>query len=156
MLVRSTACINVMVKLFSLFKKQTALGTDTHRTAAPPHAMRTTQTDWSRLRRQQRREDQVLSGSTYAWLKTLPYAVRPIELCSRYPRVGNRLALCWSDPAQTERLFDDLLLDRRGKRKGFPSSVAEELVHLCRFHDRHRGVEDQSTDWDFRSPISDR
>jgi len=34
--------------------------------------------------------------------------------------------------------------------------VAEELVYLRRFHDRHRDVEDQSTDWDFRSPISDR
>jgi len=145
-----------MVKLFSLFKKHSASGADTHRAPSPPHATRTTQTDWSRARRQQRREDQVLAGSTYAWLKTLPYAVRPVELCSRYPRLGNRLALCWNDPAQTERLLDDLLLDRRGNRKGFPPSVAEELVHLRRFHDRHRGVEDQSTDWDFRSPESDR
>ena len=145
-----------MVKLFSLFKKKQQIASRTDAAPAPPHAMRTTQIDWSRTRRQQRREDHVLSGSTYAWLKTLPYAVRPVELCSRYPRVGNRLALCWSDPAQTERLFDDLLLDRRGKRKGFPPSVAEELVYLRRFHDRHRDVEDQSTDWDFRSPISDR
>ena len=144
-----------MVKLFSIFKKQTALGTDTHRTQALPHAMPTTQTEWSRLRRQHRREDHVLSALTYAWLKTLPYAVRPVELCSRYPRLGNRLALCWSDRSQAERLFDDLLLDRRGKRKGFPPSVAEELVHLRRFHDCDRGAQDQSTDWDFRSPVSD-
>jgi len=145
-----------MIKLFSPFKKQTAPGTDTRHVPAPPQATPATQADWSRTRRQQRREDQVLSGSTYAWLKTLPYAVRPVELCSRYPRVGNRLALCWGDPAQTERLFDDLLVDRRGNRKGFPPSVAEELLCLRRFHGHHRGVEDQSTDWDFRSPVSDR
>jgi hypothetical protein len=154
MLARSTACIEAMVKLFSLFRKQTALGTNTQRTPASLPAMPTTQTDWSRLRRQQRREDHVLSALTYAWLKTLPYAVRPVDLCLRYPRLGNRLALCWSDRSQTERLFDELLLDRRGKRKGFPPSVAEELVDLRRFNDCHRGVQDQPTDWDFRSPAS--
>ena len=124
--------------------------------SSSPPAVGTTQIDWSRKRRQQRREDHVLAGSTYAWLKTLPYAVRPVELCLRYPRVGNRLALCWSDPAQTERLLDDLMIDRRGNRKGFPPSVAEELVYLRRFHDRGRGAEDQSTDWIFRLPESDR
>jgi hypothetical protein len=145
------------IKLFNLFKKRAASGSATHRAPAPAPAKPTTQVDWSRVRKPKRREDQVLAGSTYAWLKTLPYAVRPVELCSRYPRVGNRLAACWSDPVQTERLFDELMLDRRGKRKGFPPPVAEELLHLRRFRDCHRGgVEDRSTDWDFRSPESDR
>jgi hypothetical protein len=141
-----------MVKLFSLFKKQTASGAVTHRAPGPPRSTGTAQPDWKRVRRQQRREDQVLLASTYAWLKTLPYDVRPVELCSRYPRVGNRLALCWRDGAQTERLFDELLLDRRGTRKGFPPPVAEELLRLRRFHGYQRGAEDQSTDWDFRPP----
>jgi len=144
-----------MVKLFNPFKKQTASANGAERTRQPRHTTPTTQPDWSRVRTPQRREDQVLSGSTYAWLKTLPYAVRPVELCSRYPRVGNRLALCWSDAMQTERLFDELLTDRRGKRKGFPPPVAQELLRLRRFHDYHRGVDDESTDWDFRSPVSD-
>jgi hypothetical protein len=145
-----------MIKLIDLFKKQTASQSTTHRECRSRHATSTAQPDWSRVRAPQRREDQVLLGLTYAWLKTLPHGVRPLELCSRYPRVGHRLAHCWIDPVQTERLFDELLVDRRGKRKGFPPLVAQELLQLRRFHDYHRGAEDQSTDWDFRSPVSDR
>ena len=145
-----------MVKLFGLFQRRTNLGTKTHQAPAPPHALPTTKPEWSQARRKQRREDQVLSGSTYAWLKTPPYAVRPIELCSCYPRVGNQLTRLWSDVTQTERLLDELLVDRRGNRKGFPPSVAEELVHLRRFRDRRRSIEDPSTDWGFRPPSPER
>jgi hypothetical protein len=144
-----------MIKLIDLFKKQTASQSTTQGERQSRHPTPTAQPDWSRVRAPQHREDQVLLGPTYAWLKTLPYGVRPVELCSRYPRVGNQLANCWSDPTRTERLFNELLIDRRGKRKGFPPLVAQELLRLRRFHDYHRDAEDQSTDWDFRSPTPD-
>ena len=51
-------------------------------------------------------------------------------LLERYPHVANRLALCWADKALANRLFEDLLVDKRGGRKGFPSTVRAELLQL--------------------------
>ena len=62
--------------------------------------------------------------------------MRPLELCNVYPRIANRLARCWGDVAQTHEVFNDLLVDRRGGRKGFPSPIASELLRLQAFHER--------------------
>lgn len=70
-----------------------------------------------------------------------------------YPRVVNRLALCWNDAALTDRLLDDLLIGRRGKRKGFPGPVAEELLRLRRFHDLHREIEAEEAVREHRSLV---
>lgn len=59
--------------------------------------------------------------------------LRPHRLCQLYPRVANRLALCWPDWALTERLFEDLMIDKREGRQGFPREVAAELMRLRRF-----------------------
>jgi hypothetical protein len=112
--------------------------------------------DWSRLREPQRPMDSMLSAMAHDWLGSLPGPIRPAELCAAYPRVANRLALCWNDPSLTERLLDDLLIGRRGKRKGFPRPVAEELLRLRRFHDHHRGVDAEQSVWDRLLAVSDR
>lgn len=77
-----------------------------------------------------RAADECLSPICHAWVKALPQAIRPYELCLQFPRVANRLALCWPDPALAQRLCDDLLVDRRGGRRGFPWPVRKELVAL--------------------------
>lgn len=76
--------------------------------------------------------DRALSSLAQAWRDRLPPDRRPLQLCERYPRVANRLALCWGDPVLTEMLFKDLLNDRRGMRlrKGFPPPVLGELLTL--------------------------
>ncbi len=113
--------------------------------------------DWTRLRGPLRAVDCVLSNIACDWLETLPSPLRPAELCVAYPRVVNRLGLCWNDPVLTERLLDDLLIGRRGKRKGFPKPIVEELLRLRRFHDHYRGLEDQETVWEYRMlAVSDR
>lgn len=71
-----------------------------------------------------------LSSVARVWLTSLPAGLRPAQLCARYPRVANRLALCWPDRGLALRLFDDLLVDRRGGRRGFPAEVKAELVAL--------------------------
>ena len=126
--------------------------------AAPPRAEpHSKELDWVRVRAPQRSTDSILSVIARDWLETLPGPIRPAELCSAYPRVANRLALCWNDPALTDRLLDDLLIGRRGKRKGFPRPVAEELLRLRRFHDHCRGVDAQETVWEYRTlAVSDR
>ena len=71
-----------------------------------------------------------LSSETTAWLAELPEGVRPKQLALRYPRLANRLCETWGTPAKCEHLLDDLMIDRRGGRKGFPLPVANELASL--------------------------
>jgi hypothetical protein len=96
-----------------------------------------TQYEWRAFRSPQRSFDKVLSRQAMAWLNAFPAPLRPSHLCARYPRVANRLALCWCDPVLTERLFEDFLIDKRGTRQGFPAPVASELRRLHAHHARH-------------------
>ncbi|MEO6660932.1 MAG: hypothetical protein ABIN44_11605 [Burkholderiaceae bacterium] len=88
--------------------------------------------DWVAERYPLGERDKSLSPVARSWFRALPVPLRPNDLCSHYPRVANRLALCWPDRALTECLFNDLLLDKRGGRKGFPSEIAAELLRLRR------------------------
>jgi len=75
--------------------------------------------------------DRVLSKLAKEWCERLSPHVQTRALCERYPRIANRIALCWRDPALTLALLDQLLRDRRGGRKGFPAAVQAELVALA-------------------------
>jgi len=110
-----------------------------------------TDLDDSRSRAPLREADLVLSSVAEKWLMSLPQPLRPAALCATYPRVVNRLALCWADGVLTDRLLEDLLIGRRGKRKGFPAPLAEELMRLRRFHDHYREVEHTPSVWEFRT-----
>jgi hypothetical protein len=92
------------------------------------------QTDWTKVRSPARPTDQKLTEQAAGWAVTLPPRMRPIELLRQYPRVANRVALCWKDRLLMSALFDDLLMDKRGGRKGFPPEVAAELKRLHQFH----------------------
>jgi hypothetical protein len=73
---------------------------------------------------------EVLEPATQAWLDNLPFAVRPITLAQKFPRIANRFAQLWKRPRQCDVYFESLLVDERGGRQGFPQSVALELVTL--------------------------
>ena len=53
-----------------------------------------------------------------------------MDCALRYARLANRLAKAWKEPQKCERLLDDLMMNRRGGRKGFPLQVANELASL--------------------------
>jgi hypothetical protein len=74
--------------------------------------------------------DLSLSSLAQSWSAKLPAAQRPHELCNAYPRIANRLALCWGDPVLTANVFRELMTDRRRGRKGFPPAVRQELLAL--------------------------
>lgn len=74
-----------------------------------------------------------LLPTTLAWLAKLPELVRPDNLLEYYPRLVNRLAASWCDPASLALVFNDLLVDRRGGRQGFPPSVQADLTALWRY-----------------------
>jgi hypothetical protein len=74
--------------------------------------------------------DRTLSRLVPRWLEMLPPESRPDYLCVHFPRIANRLALCWLDPALTVQLLDDFLRDKRGARRGFPPHALAELKSL--------------------------
>jgi hypothetical protein len=73
-----------------------------------------------------------LSFVAVDWAQKLSPADRPSNLCALYPRVANRLALCWPDAVLTRHFLESLLVDKRGTRQGFPAPVAAELIRLHR------------------------
>ena len=65
--------------------------------------------------------------NTQKWLDTLPRRVQPHALCSSYPRIANLIAAMWADTEALRAYFDELLVDRRRGRKGFPLDVFDDL-----------------------------
>ncbi len=51
-------------------------------------------------------------------------------LASRFPHVVNRLSAQWNAPMAVVDALDDLLVDRRGNRRGFPADALAEVLTL--------------------------
>ena len=103
--------------------------------AAPglPSASGTQAEDWT-----QRRKDEPANGllkPTFAWASTLPVEAQPRSLMYKFPRIANLLAAMWPDPNSLRRYIDDLLVDKRGNRQGFPVDVLKELFELRAYYD---------------------
>jgi len=86
--------------------------------------------DWDGLRRPPSADAQKLLPAAVMWLAQLPPEARPMELCRNYPRIGNQLAALWNAPGLLSAYLDDLLIDKRGGRQGFPGGIALELSQL--------------------------
>jgi hypothetical protein len=74
---------------------------------------------------------------TFRWMARLPSDVRPHLLLREFPRIANALALEWRDPELFRTRLYDLLVDKRGNRRGFPVGVQAELLALRAFFDAH-------------------
>jgi hypothetical protein len=75
-----------------------------------------------------------LQEYTTTWIESLPASLRPVALAREFPRIANTLAVIWKRPARADEYFQQLLLDHRGGRKGFPPAVAMELSKLATHH----------------------
>jgi hypothetical protein len=71
-----------------------------------------------------------LLPNTQKWLDALPPRVQPHALRRFYPRVANLIAAMWTDTEALSAYFDELLIDRRRGRKGFPRDVLNDLCVL--------------------------
>lgn len=71
-----------------------------------------------------------LPPETVRWIVSLPAAARPLHLFLHYPKLGNRLALLWDNTADAQNFFNELLMDMRGGRQGFPQEVFDDLMRL--------------------------
>jgi len=106
-----------------------AVGAGQRPLVAPP----STTEDWTR-----RRASEPASGllrPTVVWASGLPAEVQPTTLMARFPRVANLVAVLWKDPDSWRRYVDDLLVDKRGNRQGFPLDVLREIFELRGYYD---------------------
>jgi len=105
-------------------------------TPTPPPADSGEPVDWNQYRAPPQDGDRVLLSETHVWLRRIPTPLHPKHLCRYFPHVANRLAQAWDHPDVVDRIFDDLMVDRRGRRKGFSDRVQMEIRRLQQFHDR--------------------
>jgi len=84
----------------------------------------------SLIARRRPQPPEVLASETIKWLASLPSDVRPTALPSQYLRIANALARVWSDHRKCLEYLEELLIDRRGGRQGFPFEVALEIAGL--------------------------
>ena len=75
---------------------------------------------------------------TRAWAASLPNHIQLAALISTYPRIANYLAASWNEPAATHAYLDQLIVDHRGNRQGFPPGVRAELVALRNYYNMLR------------------
>jgi len=83
---------------------------------------------------------------TFAWASTLPAEVQPRSLLYKFPRIANLMAAMWPDPNSFRRYMDDLLVDKRGNRQGFPVDVLRELFELRAYYEEQ--YPDLSRPWE--------
>ena len=98
--------------------------------------------------------DAQLNLAAVAWLSELPQEIAPLALAKQFPRIVNRLSRFWDSPQMINEYFRQLLVDRRGKRKGFPQKVLNELYALGEYY-RALHKTDTSDVWDsipYRKP----
>ena len=99
--------------------------------------------EFEAMRAPLRDADMNLTLDTRLWLLRLPPKLRPVKLAESFPRVANRLARDWSDNFMLEVCFEDLMVDRRGGRRGFPVPVLREIRRLYSFNLCHRELIEQ-------------
>ena len=86
--------------------------------------------NWPARREPLRPVDTELSPLAEKWVLQVPSPIRPVQLCEHYPRIVNRIALCWPDRVLTAQVFETLFSLKRGGRRGFPKAIVEELTAL--------------------------
>ena len=104
--------------------------------------------DWMKRRKAQ--PATTLLPITIRWLVYLSPRLRPDTTSAAFPRIVNMLASLWSNTAAFKEYMNDLLVDRRGDRRGFPLEV---LAELHRLHAHHEALKrDELAAWDRGSP----
>lgn len=96
---------------------------------------------------QRRRQKLLLSNAkaerpnefAIALIGKLPKDLSLVQLFADYPRILNKIAVVWGDHRAFFSLMDDLMIDKRGGRDGFPFSVALELSRLTDHYEQFIG-----------------
>lgn len=94
----------------------------------PPPAPTDAADDWQQVRKA-RPADYLLPISE-RWVEHLPNDIVPVALATQFPRIVNLVAMQWEDRRACPAYFEELLMDRRGGRRGFPAEVRRDLSRL--------------------------
>ena len=113
-------------------------------TAPRPVAHSGNDSDWAKRRMSEPANG--LLKPTFAWASKLPQDIQPRTLLYRFPRIANLIAAMWHDSNSLRRYVDDLLVDKRGTRQGFPVEVLRELFQLRAHYDEMHP--DSSPPWE--------
>ena len=108
------------------------------------------------MRRAQENGETQLTAEGQALLSSLDEAVRPQELAARYPRIVNQIARHWRTPTLMDRYFQDLLMDTRGSRQGFPLKIVMELSTLREHYTGMSGSARAAGVWDGSQSLFER
>jgi uncharacterized protein len=99
---------------------------------------------------------QTLNEHAKKWLEKLPPEIQPKELVEKYPRLLNRISSLWRHPEELMEYLNELLVDTRGDRSGFPMSIATELVNIKDYYEMNVHPESKAYLWDPRIRDGDR
>ena len=108
------------------------------------------------MRRAQENGETQLTTEAQALLSSLDEAVRPQELAARYPRIVNQIARQWRTPTLMDKYFQDLLMDTRGNRQGFPLKIVMELSTLREHYTGMSGSARAAGVWDGSQSLFER
>ena len=108
------------------------------------------------MRRAPDETDTRLTSEGQALMSSLDEAVQPKELAARYPRIVNQIARHWRTPAQMDKYFQDLLMDTRGNRQGFPLKIVMELSTLREHYTGMSGSARAAGSWDGSQSLLER
>lgn len=86
------------------------------------------------LSQERPKHSEELTGSALRLIVTLNRRVSVDALAEDFPRLLNRIADIWHWPSEVRRLFDELLMDERGGRAGFPLKILSEIARLREYH----------------------
>lgn len=72
----------------------------------------------------------------------------PSNLASQYPRILNQILANWESPAEQDVYLNELVVDKRGNRQGFPPKVLAEILFIAELYarwkqDRRRKADDK-------------
>jgi hypothetical protein len=76
-----------------------------------------------------------LNEAAYAWIMYIPETTRPLVLAQQYPRILNRIVDLWKRPLKCDDYLEELIIDKRGDRQGFPDEITDELTKLKVYFD---------------------
>jgi hypothetical protein len=74
-----------------------------------------------------------LLPASQRWLTSMPVEARPQALTTHYARIVNLIAQHWNDRDACAAYFNDLLIDHRGNRQGFPAPVQADIRALQQY-----------------------
>ena len=89
-------------------------------------------TDW--IGQRKAKPIRILLPRSLRWMENLPPDFQPRQTSEAFPRIANALAALSSAPEELTSYLDDLLVDNRGRRQGFPVRVLSELYALRAYY----------------------